>query len=154
MSVRKEFLISLGIMNRADKAKQYLDGRLEDLKDFKDLMGAKPAFFDSIIHFKNTVIPDLRKFKIFAAGDIDKLEQILADIEPHRTEGGPSPKVHEIGVWPDYGAAQAEIYKLISIAATAKVPFKLKLVDFISSNALIIAVVAVFLSFMFDVLCR
>jgi len=116
-------------------------------------MGAKPAFFDSIIHFKNTVIPDLGKFKIFDANDIKELENILARIEPHRSQGGASPNVYESGTWPDYGAAQAQIYKLISFAATAKVPFKLKLVDFISSNALMIAVIAVFLSFMLNVVC-
>lgn len=154
MSVSKEFVTRVGIMNRAEKAKEYLHRRLADLKDFKGLWQAKPAFFDSIIHFKNTVIPDLRKFKIFEADDIEKLKEVLEAIEPHKSEGGPSRKVHEIGVWPDYGAAQAQIYKLISIATTVKVPLRLRLLDFLSSNALIIAVIAVFLSFTLNVVCR
>jgi hypothetical protein len=144
-------------MNRAEKAKEYLDKRLEDLKDFKDLMGAKPAFFDSVIHFKNTVIPDLRKFKIFAADDIDdvkELENILARIEPHRSQGGASPYVYETGVWPDYGAAQAQIYKLISIATTIKVPLRLKFWDLVSSKTFVIAFVVAMIVFTLQLVCR
>jgi VIT1/CCC1 family predicted Fe2+/Mn2+ transporter len=118
-------------MNRAQNTKKYLNERLRDLKDFASLERAKEEFFDSVRHFRSTIIQDLNKFRTLDSTDIKEFDDILLSIEKHRGQGGPNSPVYWNGTMPDYGKAQSKIYELIAKATNARVPIATKIIDLV-----------------------
>ncbi|MCP4633701.1 MAG: hypothetical protein GY855_12300 [candidate division Zixibacteria bacterium] len=109
-------------MNRAEKTKKYLEERLRDFQGFEQLRNTKTEFFDSVVHFKTSIIGELRKFKTIDENDIIDIEQRLNSLEKHRSQGGAGTQVYWNGTNPDYASVQTKIYELIALASNTKVP--------------------------------
>ncbi len=84
---------------------------------------SKTAFFDAVIAFKESIIADLKKFRIIDLKEIEKLEVSLGEIERCRGKGGDYNKVYHY-TWIHFGNAQKQIVELISLTSKIKVAFK------------------------------
>jgi hypothetical protein len=129
-------------MNRADKARNYLSERLTQFNNLSNLANSKNSFFDSIIHFRKTIIIGLTKFKIFGQNDIDELDRLLSGMEMYRGKGGPDPKVYPSS-WDGYGKIHSKISELIAFTERVQIPWYYILKDFLCSRALLIPIIAV-----------
>ncbi len=95
------------------------------------------SFFNTIILFKNSIITDLRKFKIFTKKDIKDLEISLENIEKYRTKGGSDYRVY-ISTWIQFGKIYSKIAVLINFLSGYKIPFKMRIIDFIKAPAVLV----------------
>jgi hypothetical protein len=132
-------------MNRAKEAQEYLTDRLRQFVGFNNMANSKIAFFESIVQFKETIIPGLRKYNIFNEIDIENLILALDEMNKYKGKGGNDQNVYH-STWIAYGEVQSQLSRLIKIAEITKVPLKYKIQDIICSKAFIITVIGVFLA--------
>jgi hypothetical protein len=138
-------------LNRAEKTKQYLINRLELFKGYRDLIDSKVSFFESVRRFRENTIPFLRKTKIIKESELQKLDNLLASIDTMKSKGS-NTEVYWKRVRLEYGEVQSTLNDLILSMDQTKVPFSIRLEDFLkdlfaekSALSIILGVVVVLL---------
>lgn len=132
-------------MTRADEARKYLSERMAHFVGFKNMADSKLSFFDSIISFKNTIIPGLKKYRIFQENDIAELDRLLSEMEKDRNKGGGDQRVY-LASWIGFGKIQTKINELISFTTNASIPWRYNVKDFLFSRNFMIPFICVLLA--------
>jgi hypothetical protein len=98
------------------------------------LRDSKDAFFDSIEHLRNEVIPKLKDSNIVEEPDVVRLDLLLADI---RNYGNKSARLNEVywnAVGPVFSASIEKMNEIISKLSTTRLPINILIVDFLKSH--------------------
>jgi len=129
-------------MNRKEKAIEYLNNSIAQILDFKKLENAKIAFFGSIEHSKNSIIPALQKFNIFSDEELNSLRICFDDILLNKNKGGDDLQVYH-STWPKHGMVVNKLTELKNIAEKKELSLYEKLIDSLrfSKRELIIGIV-------------
>jgi hypothetical protein len=137
-------------VNRAQKTKSYLIQQLEMFKGYADLENSKDEFFKSVRAFRSTTVSYLRKTRIVSNQDIDRLDDLLADLDNDKTKGYHN-QVYWNRVRPKYDNAKSILNDLIFSMDWAKVPFLIRCEDFaklLFSEKTAIAIILIGISFL------
>jgi hypothetical protein len=116
-------------LNRAKKTKQYLLGQLEIFKGYVDLGDSKDEFFSAIRKFRDTTVSYLRKTGIINQDDLDKFDNILANIDTKKSKGVNN-KVYWSGVRSEYDKAKSMLNEFILNMDGTQVPLSIICKDF------------------------
>jgi len=131
-------------MNRAQKTYEYLLGQSSRLIGAEALRDDKQAFFNTIQHLRNEIIPSLRESKLVSVDDIDSLDSTMTGIDRHRTKSGGTPnKVYWNGVRPDFYACVEKINDIVTKLSLTRVPIRIKITDFVKCHWLAVATLLV-----------
>lgn len=120
-------------MDRIEKVIEYLDDSIAHFMTLENLRDAKDGYFDSVVNFKKSIIPQLRKFNIFGENEIADLEKSLDELLLNKNKGGNNQNVYH-STWPKHGIVVAKLSELKATAFEIRLPAWQGLLDFFRFN--------------------
>jgi len=119
-------------MNRAEKTREYLKGKLEEFRGYKEIDN-RDMFFDSVRLFREILITYLMNTKILKDNEISELDDSLKDIDINKTKGNFN-KVY----WPStiigFDRVILTISSIIGKLENREIPIKIMFTDFVKEN--------------------
>jgi len=118
-------------MNRATRTKEYLREKLEDFARL-DQLKTKDTFFDAVKDFRQNVVAFLGRTRIVEAAKLSELDDALAKVETHRSQGGPGHyDIYWQGTRKDFDKVLLKLGNLMLSMDTAGIPVGIRIWDHI-----------------------
>lgn len=118
-------------MNRAGRTKQYLREKLEDFARL-DQLKTKDAFFDAVKDFRQNVVDFLRSVRIVEPVKLSELDDALAQVETHRSQGGSGRyDIYWQGTRLHFDKVLLKLSNLMLSMDTARIPVPIRVWDHI-----------------------
>ena len=130
-------------MDRIINAIDYIDESIVRFSEFEKLEHAKNAYFENVLHFKNSIVYELSRLAVFSGEQLTPLIECLDEVLLKKNKGGNNQEVYA-ATWPKHGMVIAKLTELRTVALNIKLSLVEKIIDFIlfSKRELIIAIIS------------